>query len=58
MFQASDLAFNDGLPVLMTEKDSVKCDAFAGDNFWYVKVVAELDNGIVDAVLDGISTRR
>lgn len=58
VFLASDLAFNDGLPVLMTEKDSVKCDAFASDNFWYVKVVAELDNGIVDAVLDGISGGR
>ena len=58
VFRASDLAFNDGLPVLMTEKDSVKCDAFADDNLWYVRVVADLDNGIVDAVMDGISGRQ
>jgi len=49
-FQPSDLAFNDGLNVLMTEKDSVKCENWARRNYWYVKVVAILDSGIVDAV--------
>ncbi len=29
-FSAADLDFADGLPVLMTEKDAVKCRAFAG----------------------------
>ena len=30
--------FNDSLPLLMTEKDAVKCRDFAGDNWWYVPV--------------------
>jgi tetraacyldisaccharide 4'-kinase len=40
-FTANDLAFEDDLPVLMTEKDAVKCAAFAASRHWYVKVAAE-----------------
>ncbi len=41
-FVAADLAFDDGLPVLMTEKDAVKCEAFAPPHAWYVPVTAEV----------------
>jgi len=37
---AADLAFGDDLPVLMTQKDAVKCEAFADVRFWYVPVEA------------------
>ena len=40
-FNAQDLHFGDDLPVLMTEKDAVKCRAFAADNCWYVQVAAQ-----------------
>lgn len=40
-FVASDLCFDDELPVLMTEKDWVKCTALATDNMWYLAVNAE-----------------
>jgi tetraacyldisaccharide 4'-kinase len=39
-YSPSDLAFGDGLPVLMTEKDAVKCRSFAGENTWAVPVRA------------------
>lgn len=39
-FAAADLAFGDGLPVLMTEKDAVKCRDFADPRLWYVPVAA------------------
>lgn len=39
-FRAEDLEFGDGLPVLMTEKDAVKCRGFAGDGLWVVPVEA------------------
>ncbi|MGZ8943603.1 MAG: tetraacyldisaccharide 4'-kinase [Methylobacter sp.] len=44
-FQQQDIDFNDNKPVLMTEKDAVKCTAFACDQHWYVpvKVVLEPD---------------
>jgi tetraacyldisaccharide 4'-kinase len=40
-FAAAELAFADGLPVLMTEKDAVKCVAFANPRLWYVPVAAQ-----------------
>lgn len=39
-FTARELAFADELPVLMTEKDAVKCAAFANARLWYVPVGA------------------
>jgi len=37
-FSAADFAFGDKLPILMTEKDAVKCGPFADDRFWYLPV--------------------
>jgi tetraacyldisaccharide 4'-kinase len=41
-FVAEELEFGDGLPVLMTEKDAVKCEAFALDDAWCCPVTAEV----------------
>ena len=41
-YRAKDLAFAKGRPILMTEKDAVKCRDFAAANFWYVPVEARL----------------
>lgn len=40
-FAPQDLQFADDLPILMTEKDAVKCRAFAADNCWYLQVAAQ-----------------
>lgn len=54
-FGAGDLNFGDNLPVLMTEKDAVKCAAFADERCWYVPVTAEFAEaearGLIDLVL-------
>lgn len=42
-FRAEDLRFADDLPVIMTEKDAVKCRGFAESHHWYVPVTARLD---------------
>ena len=39
-FERSDIEFGDHKPVLMTEKDAVKCTRFAGHQHWYVPVTA------------------
>ncbi|CAN5191449.1 tetraacyldisaccharide 4'-kinase [soil metagenome] len=39
----ADLQFGDRLPILMTEKDAVKCRDFASDMHWYVPVEAVFD---------------
>ena len=41
-FSAADIEFNDDLPVLMTEKDAVKCADFANQQQWYLPVNAKL----------------
>lgn len=41
LFQRTDIEFKDNNPVLMTEKDAVKCTAFAGPQHWTVPVTAE-----------------
>ena len=38
-----DLDFGDGRPVLMTEKDAVKCASFADERHWFVPVNACFD---------------
>lgn len=54
-FKSGDLNFGDSLPVLMTEKDAVKCAPFADDRCWYVPVTAEFAEqearGLIDLVL-------
>lgn len=41
-YTESDFAFDDGRPLLMTEKDAAKCHAFARHNWYAVGVDAEL----------------
>jgi tetraacyldisaccharide 4'-kinase len=49
VYSASDIRFGDDAPVLMTEKDAVKCRGFAQARHWYVPVNAEL--GAADSAL-------
>ncbi|RDS86538.1 tetraacyldisaccharide 4'-kinase [Dyella psychrodurans] len=49
-FVAADLDFRDDLPVLMTEKDAVKCGAFSGQSWWSVPVKAELPEAFYEAL--------
>lgn len=41
-FAATDIVFDDEIPVLMTEKDAVKCRRFADWRHWCVPIQAEL----------------
>ncbi|MEW9623450.1 tetraacyldisaccharide 4'-kinase [Rhodanobacter geophilus] len=56
-FAAAELDFGDDLPVLMTDKDAVKCRGFAQPQWWRVPVRAELPAALVDAVIARLSTR-
>ena len=42
-FHEEELQFGDDLPVIMTEKDAVKCRSFARPHHWSVPVDAHLD---------------
>ncbi|MDE2257721.1 MAG: tetraacyldisaccharide 4'-kinase [Xanthomonadaceae bacterium] len=50
VFAAADLDFGDVVPVLMTEKDAVKCAAIAQAHWWSVPVRAHLPDEFLDAV--------
>jgi tetraacyldisaccharide 4'-kinase len=50
-FGPDDLAFAGDDVVLMTEKDAVKCCAFARENWWSVPVEAEVDPALGDLIL-------
>ncbi len=46
-YQAADLEREEGMVLLMTEKDAVKCTAWADDDCWYVPVRAVPDERFV-----------
>lgn len=50
-YSPADLDFGDGEPVLMTEKDAVKCRRFARPHLWYVPVEAQMDESFGARVL-------
>lgn len=41
-------------PLLMTEKDAVKCRAFARPNWWYIPVRAELPEGLLATLMTSL----
>lgn len=51
-FQTSDLAFGDQRPVIMTEKDAVKCQGFDDPRLWTLPVRADLPPVTLDAMID------
>ena len=44
VYSAQDITFPDPYNVLMTEKDAVKCRAFASERHFCVSITAELDD--------------
>ena len=50
-YRADDLAFTDCDAILMTEKDAVKCAAFADARFWVLRVDAQIDATLLDHIL-------
>src|SRR5690606_29808928 len=51
---AADLEFGDGLPVVITTKDAVKCRGIADPRVWVLEVDAELAAADWTALLDRI----
>ncbi|HBS26888.1 MAG TPA: tetraacyldisaccharide 4'-kinase [Gammaproteobacteria bacterium] len=57
-YETSDLHFNDGKPVLMTEKDAVKCGLFAESHFWYLPIEARLPESLGEQILNRLEEWR
>ena len=50
-YVATDLSFNDCNAILMTEKDAVKCAAFADAGYWVLRVDAQIDPALIDQII-------
>jgi len=55
-FQKTDFAFGDEGSILMTDKDAVKCRAFADDRMWAVEAQVTDYDGLADAVCQRLTT--
>jgi len=56
-FRSADIDFGDARPVLMTEKDAVKCRPFARDGWWAVPVSASFDAVAAEALMKVVLAR-
>jgi len=55
-FVVADLQFGDEVPIVMTEKDAVKCRSMALRDAWYVEVNAVLPKTFLDALVQRLSS--
>ena len=51
---ADDVAFPGAFAILMTQKDAVKCAAFADERFWYLPLRVIIDPALVALVEEKI----
>lgn len=60
-FAAADLTFSDDLPVLMTQKDAVRCRSLGDARLWFVPVVARFGAAqgaeLLDRVIRSLAPR-
>lgn len=47
-YDLNNLSFTDDYPVLMTEKDSIKCSSFASENWWAVTIDISIEKGFIE----------
>jgi len=51
LFQPHDIDFGDNKPVLMTEKDAVKCKHFATNKMWVLPISADISENLTNIIL-------
>ena len=54
-YSANDLAFTNCDAILLTEKDAVKCAAFADARYWVLRVDAQIDPALIELILRKIT---
>ena len=57
-YVADDLHFGDTLPIIMTEKDAVKCQSFASPQSWYLEVTAQLPTGFYEQLQQRLNNEK
>jgi tetraacyldisaccharide 4'-kinase len=54
-YSASDIAFDDADAILMTEKDAVKCAAFANEKCWVLRVDAQVSPALAQLIIEKVT---
>ena len=57
-YQQEDLVFNDAYPIIMTEKDAVKCHSFQLNDCWYLPIQAKIDDALLQSVVRKLKARQ
>ena len=39
------------MDIIMTEKDAVNCKSFAKENFWYLPIYADVEEGLFNQMI-------
>jgi tetraacyldisaccharide 4'-kinase len=58
LYCANDFNFQDTLPIIMTEKDAVKCLDFADERYWYWPVTAVLSHAFERDMLSSLTKKK
>ena len=56
-FCREELEFGGKDILLMTEKDAVKCERFAQENYWYVRMAADIDSELGNKILESLANK-
>lgn len=51
-YKAQDLDFSDALPIVMTEKDAVKCMSFKTERCWYLPITSQVNSSFEERLLE------
>ncbi|MEJ2115066.1 MAG: tetraacyldisaccharide 4'-kinase [Gammaproteobacteria bacterium] len=57
-YTQSEITFNDDLPIIMTEKDAVKCRKFNYDDAWFLPFIVEPNDRLkarITRLIEGLS---
>jgi len=57
-FCAEDLEFGDQLPIIMTEKDAVKCQEFATQDHWCLPVDVKMNDSFINELKSLLSAKK
>lgn len=57
LYLPRDLDYGKSIPIIMTEKDAVKCKRFAHENMWYLPITVRHNNEFEQQLLKRIESR-
>lgn len=55
-YKRDDFIFDESYPIVMTEKDAVKCQSFSLSKAWYLPVKAKIDPMLLSKIIDQLKT--